>query len=73
MSFQAYLDNIYAKTGQRPEDFLAAAKAQGLMTPETKVMQVVNWLKAECGLGHGHAMSIIQAFKNMGEWPPKEL
>ena len=69
MTFQAYIDNIHAKTGKTPEEFLAAAKAAGLMTPETKVMEIVKWLQADYGLGHGHAMAIVQAFKNMGEYP----
>jgi hypothetical protein len=69
MSFQAYIDNIYAKTGKKPEEFLEAAKIKGLMTPETKVMQIVDWLKADYSLGHGHAMAIVQSFKNMNEWP----
>jgi len=71
MSFQAYIDNIHAKTGKTPEEFLALAKAKGLIAPEVKVMQIVDWLKSEFGLGHGHAMAIVQSFKNMGEWPPK--
>jgi hypothetical protein len=69
MSFQAYIDNIHAKTGKTPEDFLAAAKTKGLIAPNVKVMQIVDWLKDEYGLGHGHAMAIVQAFKNMGEYP----
>jgi hypothetical protein len=73
MSFQAYIDNIYAKTGQKPEDFLTAAKAKGLTEPDVKVMQIVDWLKAEYGLGHGHAIAIVQAFRDMGAIPgPKK-
>ena len=69
MSFQAYIDNIHAKTGKTPEDFLEAAKAKGLFEPDVKVMQIVDWLKAEYGLGHGHAMAIVQTFKNAGAIP----
>ena len=71
MSFQAYIDNIYAKTGKTPEDFLRLAKAKGLLEPGVKVMQIVNWLKADFGLRHGHAMAVVQTFKNAGAWPPK--
>ena len=66
MSFQAYIDNIYAKTGKTPDDFLKAAKAKGMVGPDVKVMQIVNWLKEDYGLGHGHAMAIVLTFKNAG-------
>lgn len=69
MSFQAYLDNIYAKTGKTPDDFLALAKQKNLTDPDVKVMQIVDWLKSEHGLGHGHAMAIVQSFRNMGAIP----
>jgi hypothetical protein len=72
MSFQAYLDNIHAKTGKWPDDFEKLARDKGLFEPGTKVMEIVNWLKSEHGLGHGHAMAIVQAFKIKGVWPPKE-
>lgn len=73
MSFQAYIDNIYAKTGQTPDDFQAAAQAKGLIGPDVKVMQIVDWLKADYGLGHGHAMAIVQTFKDKGAIPsPKK-
>lgn len=68
MSFQAYIDNIHAKTGYWPEDFARMAEEKGLLGPEAKATSVVNWLKEEHGLGHGHAMAIVQAFKNMGIW-----
>ena len=69
MSFQAYIDNIYAKTGMKPEDFLKAAKAKGMVGPDIKVMEVVRWLKKDYGLGHGHAMAIVLMFKNAGAIP----
>ncbi len=72
MSFQAYIDNIYAKTGKTTEDFLEAAKAKGMIGPDVKVMQIVNWLKADYGLGHGHAMAIVLTFKNAGAIPPSK-
>ena len=67
MSFQAYLDNIQAKTGKSPEDFLAWAKARGYFNKDTKVMTIVNDLKSEFDLGHGHAMAIVQHLKNEGK------
>lgn len=72
MSFQAYIDNIYAKTGKTPEDFEKAAREKGLFEPDVKVMQIVDWLKADYGLGHGHAMAIVQTFKNSGAIKPKK-
>lgn len=57
--FQAYLNNIKAKTGKDPEDFLELARANGLLTPGTKTGALVAWLKEDFGLGHGHAMAIV--------------
>lgn len=56
MSYQAYLDNIQAKTGKTPEDFRVLAAEKGL----TKYSDVMAWLKADYGLGHGHANVIAQ-------------
>ena len=67
MSFQAYLDNIQTKTGKTPDDFIAWAKAKGYFNKETKAMTIVNDLKSEFGLGHGHAMAIVLVLKNAGK------
>ena len=64
MSFQAYLDNIEAKTGKTPGDFKKLAKEKGLLAPGTKAMQIVKWLKGEFGLGHGHSMAIYACLKS---------
>ncbi len=63
MSFQAYLDNIQAKTGKTPEDFRAYAAALGYteggrLKPTVKAGTIVADLKRDFGLGHGHAMAI---------------
>jgi hypothetical protein len=63
MSFQAYIDNIKAKTGLSPGDFKNLAKKKGLLEPSVKAMQIVAWLKKDFGLGHGHAMAIYATFK----------
>lgn len=63
MSFQAYIDNIFAKTGKTPEDFKKLAKDKGLLEPGVKAGQIVAWLKEEYDLGHGHAMAIYATFK----------
>ena len=54
MSFQAYLDNVKAKTGKTPADFKRLAEKQGL----TKHGDLVAWLKSEFALGHGHANAV---------------
>jgi hypothetical protein len=56
MSFQAYLDNIKAKTGKTPNDFRALAKEKGLV----KSSEIVAWLKTEFVLVHGHANAILR-------------
>lgn len=68
MSFQAYLDNIQAKTGKTPADFKALALAKGFATADgiaagVKATQITDWLKAEFDLGHGHAMAIFALLK----------
>ncbi len=72
MSFQAYLNNIEAKTGKTPADFkkLAAEKGfmvDGQLNPDTKATKITNWLKEEFDLGHGHAMAIFASFKGKTE------
>ena len=55
MTYKAYLDNIYAKTGKTPDDYLKMAKEKRLV----KYSDLLKWLKTDCGLGHGHANAII--------------
>jgi Domain of unknown function (DUF4287) len=68
MSFQAYIDNIQAKTGLFPADFKALAIEKGFIVdgviPKTiKATDITNWLKEEFELGHGHAMAIFATLK----------
>jgi Domain of unknown function (DUF4287) len=63
MTFQAYLDNIQAKTGKSPADFEMLARKKGLLKPGVQAMQIVSWLKKDFGLGHGHAMAIYAVLK----------
>jgi hypothetical protein len=58
MTYQAYLDTIKEKTGLSVEDFQKLADKRGLLRPGVKAGEVVNWLKADYGLGHGHAMAM---------------
>jgi hypothetical protein len=67
MSFQAYLDNIKAKTGKTPADFKKLAKEKGLFKPDMKAGEIIAWLKKDFGLGHGHSMAIYAAFKGKKE------
>ncbi len=60
MTYKAYLDNIYAKTGKTAEDYRKAAKEKGL----TKYDELLKWLKTDCGLGHGHANAVILYIKD---------
>jgi len=66
MSFQAYLDNIKAKTGKTPENFKTLAVKAGVYKRDMKAAELVAWLKQEFGLGHGHAMAIWAVFKERG-------
>ena len=64
MSFQAYLDTIEAKTGLTPRELLAIAAERGLDGPDTKAGAVAEWLKADYGLGRGHAMALFHVIRN---------
>ena len=71
MSFQAYLDNVEAKTGQSADALKALAIGKGLadakgLAPGVKATAVVDWLKSDFDLGHGHAMSIVAFIKGKG-------
>ena len=60
MTYKAYIDNIKAKTGKGPEQYLAMAKRKGL----TEHGELLAWLKTGMGLGHGHANAIILYIKD---------
>ena len=68
MSFQAYLDTIQAKTGKSPTDFKKLAEKKGFLTKGKltagiKAGDIVQWLKEDFDLGHGHAMALFALFK----------
>ena len=70
MSFQAYLDNIKTKTGKSADDFKKLAEKKGFLkkgklAEGVKAGQIVEWLKEDFDLGHGHAMAIYAVFKGM--------
>lgn len=60
MTFQAYLNNIKTQTGKTPDDFRKLAAQKGL----TNYREVIDWLKTDFGLGHGHANAIAQLLVN---------
>ena len=70
MSFQAYLDNIKTKTGKGPEDFKKLADKKGFtkngkLADGVKAGAIVQWLKDDFELGHGHAMAIYALLKGI--------
>jgi hypothetical protein len=69
MTFQAYIDNIKAKTGKSPEDFKKAADKRGILKPGMKAGDFVAWLAKDYDLGRGHAMAVYAVFKMKG-WAP---
>lgn len=66
MTFQAYIDNIRAKTGKTPEQLKTLAAKAGVYKPDMKAGDLVARLKKEFDLGHGHAMAIWAVFKDRG-------
>jgi hypothetical protein len=68
MSFQAYLDNVETKTGKSADELKNIAIDKGLanengLAPGVKPGAIIDWLKADYDLGHGHAMSIVAYIK----------
>lgn len=68
MSFQAYIDNVEAKTGQSAAALTTIAIDKGLadeagLAPGTKAGAIIDWLKSDYDLGHGHAMAIVAWIK----------
>ncbi len=51
----SYFPSIEKKYGQPIDHWIALVKKQKGM----KHMEIVNWLKSEHGLGHGHANAIV--------------
>lgn len=72
MSFQAYLDNIEAKTGKSPEEFIQLAREKGY-GPETKSAEIVTWLKEDYELGRGHAMALVHVIKHGAQISDKHV
>ena len=60
MSFQAYLDKAEEKTGRTPKQLVDEAAERGL----NKHGEILAWLKADYGLGAGHARAIAHVVLN---------
>ena len=75
MTFQAYIDNIRAKTGKTPEELKQLMDQAGVYHPDMSATELVEWLAKEFALGQGHSMAIWAYFKDKG-WvhaPGKKL
>ena len=73
MSFQAYLDTIEDKTGLTPRQLLEIAETKGLAGPDVKAGEILEWLKADYGLGRGHGMALVHVIKNGDSIDPKHV
>ena len=70
MSFQGYLKTIKEKTGKDAADFRQLAEGKGFtvsgkLKADLKASAIVDWLKADFDLGHGHAMAIYALLKGI--------
>ena len=63
MSFQAYLDTIEDKTGLTPRQLVEIAEKRGLAGDDVKADEILEWLKADYGLGRGHGMALVHVIK----------
>jgi hypothetical protein len=72
MSFQAYLDNIKARTGKTPEDFRELAEKAGILKVDMKAAELTDWLQNEFDLGLGHGRAIWNVFVSKGWVSPKK-
>lgn len=69
MTFQAYLDTIYKKTGKTPEELKEIAEKAGIYSYDMKASELIKFLKEEFDLGHGHSMAIWASWKQKGYIP----
>ncbi|MGH2959950.1 MAG: DUF5655 domain-containing protein [Solirubrobacterales bacterium] len=64
MSMDSYFANIEKQTGMTPDDFMAAAKKKGMLADGVTATQVIDWLKADYGLGYGHSGAIYKMIRD---------
>ncbi|MGW4122991.1 DUF4287 domain-containing protein [Nocardia sp. NPDC004711] len=60
----SYFPSIEAKYGRPVDEWFATLTASG----RTGHKDLVNWLKTEHELGHGHATALVQFHLNPGKW-----
>ncbi|MFC4125428.1 DUF4287 domain-containing protein [Nocardia rhizosphaerae] len=60
----SYFPSIEAKYGKPVDEWLTLLAAAGT----TGHSALVNWLKTEHSLGHGHATALVQFHLNPGKW-----
>ncbi|WTM65750.1 DUF4287 domain-containing protein [Humidisolicoccus flavus] len=60
---QSYFPSIEAKYGKTIPEWFDIIHACEL----SKHMEIVNWLKSEHGLGHGHANALVAAVRKFDE------
>lgn len=70
MSFQAYLKTIKEKTGLSPKEIREKAEEKGFtsngkLNSTIKATEIVNWIKTDYELGHGHSMAIYALLKGI--------
>ena len=61
----SYFPSIEKQHGKPIAAWLDALSASGV----TGHKALVDWLKAEHGLGHGHANALVAYHLNPGKWP----
>jgi len=72
MTFKAYMDNIVALTGKKPDDFWKLAVKKGFVKRGKVVAshsKLLEWLKSDIGLGHVRANFIILYLRLRGKDP----
>ncbi|TSD63291.1 DUF4287 domain-containing protein [Inquilinus sp. KBS0705] len=68
MSFQGYLKTIKDKTGKTAAGFMQLAQEKNFTQNgelRVKAGDIVQWLKTDFDLGHGHAMAIYALLKGI--------
>lgn len=65
---ETYLENARAKTGKTWQEFRELAREKGL----SRHGEIIAWLKADYGLGHGHANAVTQMILHADEPRPSK-
>ncbi|MEC3916581.1 DUF4287 domain-containing protein [Nocardia sp. CDC160] len=60
----SYFPSIEAKYGRTVDEWFSLLTASGHTTNK----DLVNWLKTEHTMGHGHANALVQFHLNPGKW-----